>query len=643
MNKLKKLLLISLFLLQNTLLFSQNSGSELCRKVYNFLKKASMNPQTQSIVVNGENDFPYNIISHFEAKNSTENTRQKLIFVFQMEDVLNNKELLQNMSEFIRTSSLDFDVDFVFAYGENAIQQDILQNSIERTYGLNTYIDEIDTSNDYIAIIVDLDEEFYSVISSSGKYTSSSYYVAGFSNLFLKNTKNPVLPQNYISRLFRSGFTYDRQLSAFFDEGIQAIKLQLGHRENSNLLILQGALNLVKNGMSEPQDQHFYILRVFGHYFRFSELTIMIAVEIIIFICLLYFSLLFFINTQRKKIAWSSVKYVWYVVPVSFLICMFCFTTGRFTTMIFKVSGTDTAKMYINAIMQIGSSVFFSTLFYLITLLYNPYFHIKAIDYLIVISSFINQFIFLLVDISLFPLFFIVFIFSILCLSIKNNIIHIILLFLMIWSFIPIAHAVTSFATPALLQNILISKQLSSFYLSLTLYPLLLVYFRILAGIIRKQTKATSTILTGMSFSVFLIIFLTIYGFIRTQQIKKRFLKQDIQITQIAPENINLITGENKIFDDTIRTITITLPENVCECNVIIEGINKNPVLYTDNDYALISPTSIYFKIPQNPPSTLNFSYGCSDEKTSIKISAYFATAQENSYNVCTRNFTIGE
>ena len=659
MNRLKKLLLLFLISLLNfPLLFAEvKSGSELCREVYNFLDKASLAPKTQSIVVNGENDFPYNIIVHFPGKISTQNTFSSKkegekqveastpdgIFIFSMDDVLTNKNLILHIAEFIKTSSLDFDIDFVFTYGDDKIQKNILENSIERIYGLDTFIEELDTSKDYIAVIVELNEEKYSVISSSNNYSSSSYFVAGFYNLFLKNSKNPVLPWNYISKLFRSNFTYDRELSAFFKEGIPAIKILLEDRENSNLLILQGAINLIKTGKEEPLDQHFFLLKVFGHYFRLSEHAIMITLEIIIFLCLFYFFLLLFVNAQRKKIAWSSVKYVWYVVPISFLICLFCFFTGRYATFIFKVFSSETAKMYGNSIIQIGLSVFFSTLFYFFTLLYNPYFHIRAIDFLIVISSFINQSIFILVDISLFPLFFTVFILSILCLYIKNNVIHIILLFLMIWCFIPVAHTTTNFAVPEFLQNTLMTNPLSSIALSLTLCPILLVYFRILAGLIRNQKSALSTIRTGIIFNIVLIIALSVTGIIRTHQIKKRNIVQNIELTQIDDENINFVYSDRIIFDDIIRTITITLPENVCECNVILEGNNKNPILYSDNDFELLSNNSIYFKIPQNPPSTMNFSYGCTNENSTIKISAFFATEKENSYNVCTRIINIGE
>ena len=38
-------------------------------------------------------------------------------------------------------------------------------------------------------------------------------------------------------------------MALFFEEGINCIKLNLGNKENSNLLILQGALKLLKEGI----------------------------------------------------------------------------------------------------------------------------------------------------------------------------------------------------------------------------------------------------------------------------------------------------------------------------------------------------------------------------------------------------------
>ena len=627
--------------------FSQSKGAECSREVFDFLQKHHFEPYTQNIVVNGVNDFPYNILIDFPAKTAGEEKTENVIFVFQEESVIKNKNLILQTLELIKGSEFDFDIQAAFLYGEDDSLDSLSYASggVQSVHGLNSFIEQLDTSTEHFAVIVNLEGDEYSLNTSTTSHTSPSFFTLGFLNLLLKNTKNPAIPKLYVSKLFRSNLLYDRQLAAFFDEGIGCIKVNLAENENSNFLIMQGALKLLKDGIHENQDQHFIIIKLFKRYIRLSEFSIMILIEIIVFACLLYFFLMFFINERKKKIAWSSVKYVWYTVPVSFLICVICFFFGRHSYIPFTFIKSDAARVYMAFTVQISFSVFFATLFFLITLLYNPYFHIKAIDYLIMISCFINQSVFILIDMSLFPLFLTIFLISFFCIGVKNNVIHIILLFLMIFTFIPVAHCATEYTSMAMMKNIISDSKNSILVLSLTLYPLLLVYFRILTGIIRKQKDGKSTVIVGMSFSVFLIAALTVTAAVRTRQINAKE-KPPVKITDITENSENLIDFEysdSLVFDDIVRTVTIRFKENCTLCNVILQSENQIPILYTDNDYTTLTDNSIYFNIPKNPPETLIFSYGCKDELSLMRISACFATQDKNCYNLYRREIYIGE
>ena len=73
--KIKKQLFFLSFLLFTTFLFPNEKhateqkklyGVELCDAVFNKLKIENLSPTTQSLIISGENTFPYNIILNYK-------------------------------------------------------------------------------------------------------------------------------------------------------------------------------------------------------------------------------------------------------------------------------------------------------------------------------------------------------------------------------------------------------------------------------------------------------------------------------------------------------------------------------------------------------------------------------------------------
>ena len=91
-------------------------GIELSSEVHTFLKQNGFSPSAQSLVVSGENTFPYNIIVTFapEQNSSPEN----LLLIFFQEDVPQNQQVIKEALNKIREANYPFTVTALFAYGE---------------------------------------------------------------------------------------------------------------------------------------------------------------------------------------------------------------------------------------------------------------------------------------------------------------------------------------------------------------------------------------------------------------------------------------------------------------------------------------------------------------------------------------------
>ena len=96
------------------------------------------------------------------------------------------------------------------------------------------------------------------------------------------------------------------------------------------------------------------------------------------------------------------------------------------------------------------------------------------------------------------------------------------------------------------------------------------------------------------------------------------------------------------IFDDIIRTINIKLNTKCILCSVQAAG-QKNPVLYTDNDFTTISDNTIRFNIPEYPPERMTFSYGTSREPCTILVTAVIEGSEPGKYLYVNRLLNIGE
>ena len=627
-------------------------GQELSNSVFKSLKQNHLSPQTQNLVISGQNNFPYNIFLEIKGKNESQ---QNLVLIFFQEDYQNCKSQILDAIEFIKNANFDFNVQILFSYGDN--QKIEKQGMI---YGDQAFINSINTNEDFTVIIFDLDSPENEVITNSRGKTAPSWLIKNEFESILNSNIQAKLPFLFLSQIYQLDYFYDRILSDFFSQAIPAIRVNLQNNQNSNnniTEIILDSLEAYSKVENREWDNHFLMFRYFDHYFTLTENSTIKIIIIIVLLWLFYIFMLIFVNVAQKRFAWQRVKKIIYTVPVTFIIILLAFILGKVIFNNLNPAKTDIGKIYSLVSIQLSLSFLLINIFYSLVLKFNPYFEPTSVDYLITFACFINQSLFILVDISLFPIFMLICLLSILALITKNNGIHIGIFITMLLPFIPYAHCIISLGNFMGLRQYLLTNDFVLLAFSFILYPTYIVYLRVLTSF-RKYLKQKKSLFIIQGLSVLLLILLvTTTSLIRVNGFNKEVQNNQILIKKSSENLIDFSYSDKKIFDDVIRTINIDLKEEPLQCDVRIFCKNGNPLLYTDNDFEISSQNTAFFKIPSNPPSNMTFSYGANQAESTITITAIFpeTSSDESShqgepsqgkpsqYKLVTKSIRLGE
>jgi len=596
---------------------AQKTGLELSDSVFSLLKNNAFEPETQSLITSGENSFPYNVIVNL---NKPDIEKENLILVFFQEDIEDNSKIILQFLRDIKKRQYDFNITLLFTYGDRPVF-----NNKYNIYGTRIFADSLKSNLQYTSIIFDFSGKIYNIISSSCKTSSPSWLIRNSYNIYSELDIDDNLSRFYLSQISTYSFIHNRILSDFFEYEIPAIKLDIkaaDEGDEKKLLILTKAVQAFSLERNRNWEHHFLMFKLFGRYSTLSEATIIRTILPVICCWVLFIFIFIFINTRLKKRAWSTIKRIWYSVPTVFLISFASVAISRIIFSNILTYSSDAAKIYGLFSLQIIITLLFSIIFFLLTLYYNNYFEAHSIDYLLLISCFINQSVFILLDISLSPVFTLICLFTLISLIIKNNTLHVIVFILMILPLIPYANNVISCSDLNLLKNFVFESKKIIFILPLILYPDYLIILRILTSIRKKSGTFSIVVAAGVIFFLSVSIFLISLSLVRVKQLN-RIQKKSPEISYMdnAEKFISFESHDELIFDDIIRSINIKLNEKCVFCSVQISG-QKNPVLYTDNDLTIISTNTVRFNIPEYPPENLTFSYGTMNEASTVLITA---------------------
>ncbi len=643
--KIRQILCSILILLTCSLAFARDnrtSGIELCSEVHTFLKQNGFSPSAQSLVVSGENTFPYNIIVTFapEQNSSPEN----LLLIFFQEDVPQNQQVIKEVLNKIRAADYPFTVTALFAYGEKQILE-----KADMIYGTRVFLESLNTNLSYTAGIFDLEGEESYIETTSSSLSSPPRLIKNSFNLYKENGLASSLPIIVISQLSSYSFISSPVLTRFFDYDIPAIKLLLGGIDEENKTqitenIITGFVELFAKNADLNWEHHFMIFRLFGKYHILSEKIILHIVIPTIFLWLLFIFTFIFVNHRLKKHTWSTIGKIWWSVPLTWLLLTLGFFAGRFFFLNLSANASYAGKIYGQLIFQICISLFLTLSAYLIILTLNNKFKERAVDYLLVISCFINQSIFILADISLSPIFITICLLSLLALFVKNNYLHIGIFLLMIIPLIPYANKMIDSADLKELSEFLAKSPGIIIVIPLVLYPVHIVLFRIITSFRTRYKKISFVIISTAIAYIIISASLISFGFIRIHTLNKREKPQtNLSINTSSSELISLSVTDTEVFDDTIRTIDVSLEKDCVLCDILITTALVNPILYSDNDYTNPSAHQARFSIPNNPPKEMSFRYGAAKVPSRITVSAVYKDENSDSFQFISRSIETGE
>ena len=641
--KVRHILCSILIFLFCALAYAKNSrltGIELCSDVHSFLKKNGFSPSTQSLLASGENTFPYNIIVTFSPEQNT--SPENLLLIFFQDDVPKNQEIIKDSLEAIKNENYPFTITALFAYGE---KQKL--DKADMIYGTKVFLESLNTNLYYSAIIFNLEDCKNTIETTSSGLSSPPWLIKNSFNLYNNCQVNGASPFFLLSQISSFKFISNRILKGFFDYEIPAIELCLGEIDGDEKIkktsdVIKGSAELFSKTADTSWEHHFLILRLFGSYHIISERTILHIVIPTIFLWLLFIFLLIFVNRRLKKHTWYTIGKVWWSVPLTFFILTGSFfLAGMIYTNLFP-NVSYAGSVYGRLSFQIITGLFFCFIEYLLILFTNYGFEERAIDYLLVISCIINQSLFILADISLSPIFIMICLLSLIALTVKNNPLHFAIFLLMVAPLIPYGHRVITASEIKGLSEFLKGPK-PSILIPLVLYPVYIVLFRILTSIRTRYKKVrtlfifSSVIFVSISFSLILL------GIIRTKQLKKLEVpEKEITYTPYGDDLINLSYTQKNIFGDVIRTIDIELPDNCLLCDLLLTTDRVFPVLYSDNDYTSVSNNAVRFRIPDNPPEKMTFSYGAAMTPCKISVTAILED-NEGQYSLITKSIEAGE
>lgn len=647
---------ILIFLTSSFLSARENSpvGIELCSEVHTFLKKNGFSPSTQSLVVSGENTFPYNIIVTFSPEQNT--SPENLLLVFFQEDLPKNQKIIKEALSAIREAQYPFTITALFAYGEKQVLE-----KADMIYGSEVFLESLNTNLSYTAIIFDLEGEKNYIDTTSSKLSSPPYLIKNAMNLYSENDIAKELPSIIISHLSSYSFISSRILSGFFNYEIPAIKLSLADLNSEKaedadkkiekaIKIITGFVEGFSKTADTSWEHHFMIIKLFGSYHIVSEKNILHIVVPIIFLWLLFIFSFAFVNRRLQKHTWSTIGKIWWSVPLTYILLTAGFFIGGFLFRNISGNASYAAKIYGQLVFQISISLLLNLSAYLIILTLNNGFNERAVDYLLVISCFINQSIYILADISLSPVSIIICLLSILALTVKNNYLHIAIFLLMIVPLIPYASRIISASNLRELSLTLSRYKAINLIIPLVLTPVFIVLFRIITSV--RNTKAIKSrrkrlkfviISTGAAFLA-ITASLTVFGFIRSRSLNRQQKKaNEILINPDGNQLISLTVKERNVFDDIIRTLDVSLEKDCLICDILITTEEGNPILYSDNDYSNPSANQARFSIPNNPPREMSFSYGAAKLPCKITVSAVYQDEVNGSFQFISHSLTTGE
>lgn len=643
-NKKFAIFIFTFFLFYSQILFANNKinsnknlvGVELCDSVFNILKKEKLNPKTQSLLISGENNFPYNIILEKDSSIQNESIDTKnLIIQICMEEFFVAQQEITDICKLIKRSNFSFNIIVAITYGDNQII-----NKSNKIQGTDVFIKSIFENQNSTAILLNFSENKNQIIANGSKKVSPLWMLKTCYYSYKTQNINQNLSSFILSQIYKFSFLNESPLlQNFLNNNIQSIELSFDNNainENKVLHVIQYFINNFEQHINEGWDQNFLMIKLFNQYYWLSETSLVIF--IIIFTCfiLIFLFLHYILNKNVAKKYLFSSRNINHLPFLILLILFFCSNFGStfFTNLLnfFKIKNSH----FYSILFMFSLSYFCIFALYEKTIFFGKQYKEKALDLQATIISFINLITFSLIDITLFPLFLFEFFVFAICYNLKIKKPKLLFFIISILVFAPYAYTLFLNIDIKNITNILVNNSYFAFCLLLVLTPILVLLLRIIS-FWTKLNKFSFIKAKFIFFGIFISLLVIANLLIQNSNNNNNKLRaknnQLIKISDLKDSknksNIFISYSDETLFEDTVRTLNIEFTQQPVQCDITITSDYK-PILYSNNEYNSSSLTTSSFAIPYYPPKKMTFEYGTNSKESFITINAIFEKSDYN-------------
>ena len=622
-------ILFLLIFLSNTLIAQNN-----CGKFFDFLEEKGFDPQVQLLTAGGSNNLPYNIIVNFSPKDikNQSKTSENLIILFNIDEAWDVRDNIVALLDLLNKQKYNSTVVFCYGSSLNIPRDNII-------YGSEVFARSLNSDGNNHVYIFNLNSSKNSIISGSNGHHSPSWMLKDMFDAYSSARLTDGLPFYYISQTADFSFTTDKTFLAFLNYDIPCISGNIKEAAKIESLAKSLILSFEESSL-KPDDSHTFMFRIFGKRIWLSEFRIINAIIIIVLLGFLFIFCLGFINKNIRRDFWQEISTIWYALPIIYILTYCGFFAGKALYSLFVKASSQNYTVYGFFILELAIATLFVSAFYMANLTFQKKYTTRSLDFLLLIDTFINLVIFTLFDISLFPIFLMIFLVALISFIFKRNWIHIILFVFLIIPFIPYINSLFEISDKESLHTLLVKSNTFPFLISLVLLPVYLMWLRILNSI--KKRYAKKRVYASVLSAMFLFIIFSLVIINKLFYSDKKLEAKEIEVAKTSSQDLlekldfDLTWKDKRIFDDTIRSISIVSKMQPVYVSVKING--KNPLLFSENDFTYLPSqnpeenNTAEFLLPIYPPGRLEFNYGTDTGSQQIFVEEIIFNEEDNKY-----------
>lgn len=620
------------------------NGSKLCRQFQNFLEKNGFKTEKQPLIVSEANEFPFNIKISFPAdqklysENFSEENLTNLTIAFCLEEAAFNSEITLNLLKTAKNLKLDYDLDFIFTYGDSVMP--VLSKTLK---GTQFFTSNLYNQRKMAVICVKLSSQSVQVVPGGGKDTSPTWLIKRITN-HLNQKKIPyTLQSSNLTTLYRFGIlNEDERTSCFLKEKIPCAGLILPLEPEFIASFISSVpdffVSYSQKGTSQ-WDRHFYSITIGNHIFWITEQFITITF-IILSILSLFVICMFSFQFQNKHLK-PHVLVHWKLIPASIIVTLLGIYIAQLcayiTNLIFTIPPYPllSIKLIITLLFPAGELYFI----YKQNLIKSQ----EIYSYLATTCATFNIIFFSFVDISLFFLFVVQYIVIIISRQAKRIISISLFFILLIAPYIPYFVQFIQYVKESSITDLTFCNFFTNFGMTFAILPFELYMIRIAAKIIQifrnsdpqtRKFQKQNLIAISSAFGIFTIIIFILFITIPEQFIIKNHEKTVPEVIAKQDDMIKVKFKDDTFFGETNRSLDIDLGMQAEQCLISLSSSEVKPVIYSDENYiSNLESNTDFFTVPVWPPQKLSFKYITQTEKpTTLTVEAIYPSEYGDQY-----------